>query len=149
MYPSVDMIEYLAERLQIKYTYNELVSFGILNDEPTDSQPSPVKRQLYGRRASFMTLDNDSDDEGGGGGSSSGPNTPSGNESYNEKVALALSGESIKQGWLKKVIIFLFLYFFVSKCDYICEFQFNYIEKSWWKMAKEMVCFKSSWVVIL
>lgn len=106
MYPSVDIIEYLADCLQVRYVYSELLECGVLGEEPAASAPSPVPlRKLFGRRGSFVTIEDDSDDDA--------PPTAAGNENtsqaFRDRVSSVLTGDCIHQGWLKKVIILISL----------------------------------------
>lgn len=97
MYPSVDIIEHLSDLLQVRYLYSELLACGVLPEEPSGSAPSPVPlRKLFGRRGSFLALEDDSDDEGTG-----GPEIV--NQHLNEKLAAVAGGDCIRQGMLKKV----------------------------------------------
>jgi len=93
MHPTVDAMDYLADALQVRYTYSALLQCGILGDEGSHAAVSAAKvsqGKLWGRRGSFLVGDDDSDDEGTSG------------RALDEGLTAALSGECIKQGWLKK-----------------------------------------------
>jgi hypothetical protein len=97
LYPSVDIIEQLSDALAVRYLYSELLACGVLGEEPAGSAPSPTPmRKLFGRRGSFLALEDDSDDEGTGGQEAV-------SHQLNEKLAAVVTGDCIRQGMLKKV----------------------------------------------
>lgn len=112
MYPSVDIIEYLADCLQVRYVYSELLECGVVGEEPSGSAPSPVPlRKLYGRRASFVTIEDDSDDDG----PSAATADNNGNQSFRDRVSSILTGDCIHQGFLKKVRLTTYLSLMVHR----------------------------------